>query len=210
MTIFTINEENNITAFASQAEAAASTTPCSTFSSEKELAELLAGWPAERLVAIWNSLPGVTPVKSCGSPQSAARRIWQRIQGLDAPAQPEQPAEPKAHKKAKAGTQPAKGAPAKGRTAKKTTPAKKAPQGKKAAKSAKSKQATGQREGSKTAQVIAMLQRKSGATLSEIMKTMGWQKHTVRGFMAGAMKKAGYPVESFKPQGGERTYRIHK
>jgi hypothetical protein len=33
---------------------------------------------------------------------------------------------------------------------------------------------------------------------------MGWQKHTVRGIMAGAMKKAGYTVESFKPEGGER------
>jgi len=30
----------------------------------------------------------------------------------------------------------------------------------------------------------------------------------VRGFMAGAMKKAGYAVESFKPVGGERTYRL--
>jgi hypothetical protein len=28
--------------------------------------------------------------------------------------------------------------------------------------------------------------------------------------MAGAMKKAGYNVESFKPEGGERTYRINK
>ncbi len=40
--------------------------------------------------------------------------------------------------------------------------------------------------------------------------SMGWQKHTVRGFMAGAMKKAGYTVESFKPEGGERTYRSAK
>jgi hypothetical protein len=54
-----------------------------------------------------------------------------------------------------------------------------------------------------------MLQRKNGATLEEIMAKMGWQKHTVRGFMAGAMKKAGYAVESFKPEGGERTYRIN-
>jgi hypothetical protein len=50
-----------------------------------------------------------------------------------------------------------------------------------------------------------MLQRKNGATLAEIMDTMAWQRHTVRGFMAGAMKKAGYTVESFKPEGGERT-----
>ena len=54
-----------------------------------------------------------------------------------------------------------------------------------------------------------MLQRKNGATLSEIMQKMGWQAHTVRGFMSGTMKGAGYEVESFKPQGGERTYRIN-
>jgi hypothetical protein len=44
-----------------------------------------------------------------------------------------------------------------------------------------------------------MLPREEGATLSEIMTSMGWQRHTVRGFMAGGMKKAGYHVESFKP-----------
>jgi len=63
--------------------------------------------------------------------------------------------------------------------------------------------------GSKTAEVVAMLQRKGGATLQEIMRKMGWQRHTVRGFMAGAMKKAGFPIESFKPEGGERKYRIN-
>jgi hypothetical protein len=107
---------------------------------------------------------------------------------------------PKATKKAKAGARAAKGAPAKAKATKKTTAAKKA---------AKAKETAGPREGSKTAQVVAMLQRKNGATLSEIMDHMGWQKHTVRGFMAGAMKKAGYTVESFKPEGGERTYRIN-
>src|SRR4029077_1479131 len=100
-----------------------------------------------------------------------------------------------------------KGAPAKAKATKKATPAKKAPKGKKAAKA---QETAGPREGSKTAQVVAMLQRKNGATLSEIMDKMGWQKHTVRGLMAGAMKKAGYDVESFKPEGGERTYRINK
>jgi Protein of unknown function (DUF3489) len=54
-----------------------------------------------------------------------------------------------------------------------------------------------------------MLQRGGGATLTEIMEKMGWQRHTVRGFIAGAMKKAGYSVESFKPEGGERSYRIN-
>jgi predicted transcriptional regulator len=58
--------------------------------------------------------------------------------------------------------------------------------------------------------VVALLKRENGATLAEIMEKMAWQEHTVRGFMAGAMKKAGYTVESFKPKGGERTYRINQ
>ena len=45
--------------------------------------------------------------------------------------------------------------------------------------------------------------------LVETMDQMGWQKHTVRGFMAGAMNKAGYTVESFKSDKGERSYRIN-
>jgi predicted transcriptional regulator len=52
------------------------------------------------------------------------------------------------------------------------------------------------------------VQRKGGVTISEVMEKMGWQKHTVRGFVAGALKKAGYTVESFKPEGGNRTYRL--
>ena len=116
---------------------------------------------------------------------------------------------PKSQKSAKGGAQGAKGAkgaPAKPKARKKTTSAKAAPKAKKAAKTQES---AGPREGSKTAQVVAMLQRKGGATLAEIMDKMSWQKHTVRGFMAGAIRKAGYTVESFKPEGGERTYRIN-
>ena len=57
---FTMDTENNISAFATAEEAAAATqTPFDSFASQKELAELAKAWPAERLVAIWNSLPGV-------------------------------------------------------------------------------------------------------------------------------------------------------
>ena len=111
---------------------------------------------------------------------------------------------PKSQKKAKGG----KAKAAAPKTEVKVAPKKEAKTSKKAAKPAQAK-ATAPREGSKTAQVVAMLQRKNGATLAEIMDKMGWQKHTVRGFMAGAMKKAGYSVESFKPEGGERTYRLN-
>jgi len=215
MTTFTIDNENAITAFATAEEAAAATTtPFDTFSNETELAQLASAWPTERLLAIWNSLPGEKPVKKLKDPKTAISRIWQRIEkmGQSAEPQPEPvPAKPKADKKAKAGAQAAKGVPAKAKASKKATPAKAAPKGKAAAnKTAKTQDAAAPREGSKTAQVVAMLQRKNGATIGEIMKTMGWQRHTVRGFMAGAMKKAGFSVESFKPEGGERTYRINK
>ena len=208
MTTFTIDTDNNITAHGTPEEAAAATTtPFDTFASQKELAALAAAWPAERLVAIWNSLPGVKPVKAFKSANAAASRIWERIQGLGDAAKPEaEPAKPKAAKKAKGGAQAAKGAPPKAKATTKASPAKNAPKAKRAAKT---QETAGPREGSKTAQVVAMLQRKNGATLAEIMEKMGWQRHTVRGFMAGAMKKAGYTVESFKSDKGERTYRIN-
>ena len=216
MTTFTIDQENAISAFAAAEEAAAATaTPFDSFSTEQELAELAAQWPAERLLAILNSLPGEKPVKKLKDPKTAASRIWKRIQSLGEAAQPEAeaaepepaPAKPKAGKKAKGRAQSAKGAPAKGKATKKATPAKKAP---KAKKTAKAKEGAGPREGTKMAEVIRMLQRQNGATLNEIATKMAWKTWTVRGFMAGAMKKAGYTVESFKSDKGDRTYRINQ
>ena len=89
MTTFTIDSDNNITVFGTAEEAAATTTPpFDTFASQQELAELAAAWPAERLVAIWNSLSGVVAVEKFKSPKTAVSRIWQRIQGLGKAAQP--------------------------------------------------------------------------------------------------------------------------
>lgn len=65
------------------------------------------------------------------------------------------------------------------------------------------------RENSKQAQVIAMLRRPEGATVRQIVEATGWQPHTVRGTMAGALKKKlGLSIVSDKPQGGERVYRL--
>src|SRR5580700_4958459 len=67
----------------------------------------------------------------------------------------------------------------------------------------------GARAGSKSEEVIAMLKRKGGATLAEIMEHTGWQKHTTRGWVSGYLgKKLGLAVESFKSDKGDRTYRI--
>src|SRR5580704_2579639 len=94
MTTFTIDTDNNITAHGTPEEAAATTaTPFDTFTSQQELAELVAGWPAERLAAIWNSLPGVTPVKKFKDRTTAATRIWKNIQNLGESVKPK-PAEP--------------------------------------------------------------------------------------------------------------------
>jgi hypothetical protein len=166
--------------------------PFESFTSQNELAQLASAWSEERLVAIYDSLPGVTPVETFKTAKTGASKIWESIQVLGKTA--EAPAKPKANKKDKGSAKAA--APAKVKTAKKAAPAKNAPKAKKSA--ATEEKPKGVRGGSKTAQVVAMLQRKNGATLSEIMDKMGWQKHTMRGFMAGAMKKAGCTVESFK------------
>ncbi len=54
-----------------------------------------------------------------------------------------------------------------------------------------------------------MLRAKDGATIEEIMVATGWQSHTVRGAMAGALKKKlGLEVTSEKVEGRGRVYRI--
>ena len=44
---------------------------------ERKGRQEIAGWPAERLVATYNSLPGVKPVKALKDPKTAASKIWE-------------------------------------------------------------------------------------------------------------------------------------
>lgn len=65
------------------------------------------------------------------------------------------------------------------------------------------------REGTKQAQLIEMLRTPEGATIAEIVATTGWQAHTVRGAMAGALKKKlGLEVTSEKVEGRGRVYKL--
>ena len=86
------------------------------------------------------------------------------------------------------------------------SPAKKGPSAQNALQSSKVPRA---RANSKKAGILALLQRRGGATLEELMSATGWQAHSLRGFISGAIgKKMGLAVESAKRQDGGRVYAI--
>jgi Protein of unknown function (DUF3489) len=62
--------------------------------------------------------------------------------------------------------------------------------------------------GSKQSRVIAMLRSSSGATIAAMMKTTGWQQHSVRGFLAGVVRKRLKLRLGSRKVDGVRVYRI--
>jgi hypothetical protein len=83
-------------------------------------------------------------------------------------------------------------APAKGKGTKKASPVKKAP-----------------KSDSKTNQVLELLKRANGASTEELLSVTGWQAHSLRGFLAGTIrKKMGLALASAKGEDGVRRYTI--
>jgi len=81
--------------------------------------------------------------------------------------------------------------------------------GQAARKPTRKQQAHTGRKSTKQAQVLALLKRSGGATLQHLMRATGWQAHSVRGFISGALgKRLRLKIESFKTARGERAYRI--
>ena len=180
MNVFTIDADNNITVHATKK--AARGTGSGVFDTAESLSELI-GPDHKRLVEIWNSLTGVTPVKTFTSRAVATKRIFAEVQKLALPT-PE----------TAAGTnERTRSAPGAAST--------KAPAARSADDSAKAESKTD----SKKQILLGLISRKNGASLEELTAALGWQKHSVRGFITTLGKTIH--IESFKTDGGVRTYR---
>jgi hypothetical protein len=62
--------------------------------------------------------------------------------------------------------------------------------------------------GSKQSRVLAMLQSPAGATIAAVMKATGWQPHSVRGFLAGVVRKRLKLELGSTKVDGNRVYQI--
>ena len=61
----------------------------------------------------------------------------------------------------------------------------------------------------KQERVLTLLSQPAGAGIAEMMQATDWQQHSVRGFLAGTVKKKlGFSLTSVKPNDGVRRYRI--
>jgi hypothetical protein len=192
MKLFSIDRENNITAFAKRKDAEAANREA--FRSQTELSDLAAAWPGSRLLQIWNSIPGCVPVKKFTNRKTAILRIWTAIQSLEGAVA------------AHAANLSSDDSSATGRSTR--------------TRNKSSANQTGDstpmptaevvaRPDSKTAKVLAMLRRTEGATLQQIMSVTGWQAHSVRGFVSGTLgKKLHLTVVSAKGEDGQRRYSV--
>jgi hypothetical protein len=188
------------------------------FATEAQLSEAIASWPASRLVEVWNGFAGAPPfaelkeVKRFTDRKSAVTRIWNAAQCLGETleeemriaeqdmlrAQQETMSATKATKPAKVARAAAPKAPATPKATKDTT-------------SAKNALAPKQREGTRKATVIALLEREGGATLEDLMAATDWQKHSVRGFISTLASKGGYTITSIRRETDHaRVYSITK
>jgi Protein of unknown function (DUF3489) len=63
------------------------------------------------------------------------------------------------------------------------------------------------RQGSKLAEVMALLGRKQGVAIEELTSVTGWLRHTTRAALTG-LRKRGYAIERSRSEQGSSVYRI--
>jgi len=65
------------------------------------------------------------------------------------------------------------------------------------------------RAGTKQAEIVALIQRPQGASISEIVEVTGWAAHSARGMISGGLKKKlGLPIISEKVDQRGTVYKI--
>jgi len=98
--------------------------------------------------------------------------------------------------------------PVPSRHTKKPSARNKKPKGAGIAKTPRSmKQPANAKRGSKTFKILALLKRPGGVSLQQLQKATGWQAHSVRGFLSGALKKTrGLRIDSVPQSDGTRSY----
>ena len=68
---------------------------------------------------------------------------------------------------------------------------------------------TGKIPKGKLGDMLALLKREEGATVTDLMEATGWQKHSVRGAMSGQLKtKYGLVIQKIATKGEETVYQI--
>ncbi|TIP39748.1 MAG: DUF3489 domain-containing protein [Mesorhizobium sp.] len=60
----------------------------------------------------------------------------------------------------------------------------------------------------KAAKIIELVSRENGATFAELMEGTEWQAHTLRGYIAGTLRKKGHNIVCRKIKGEETRYLI--
>jgi hypothetical protein len=75
------------------------------------------------------------------------------------------------------------------------------------AKASNKKNTQKKKQPTRLEQLEKLLMRPKGASIDEMCKATGWQSHSIRGAMAGALKKRGHAIASDKVE-GIRRYRI--
>ena len=211
MTTFTIDEQNNITAFRHPRGSRRHNCHAIRFVCHPEgTGGTGKAWPAERLLADLEQPAGRhTSQEASRTPRQppaafgSVSRTWARPQSRSR----NRPGSRRLARRPRVAHRPPRARRRKRRRVRRPPPPRRRPKPKRPPRRRKP---PGRAKAARPPRSSRCCSAKNGATLTEIMEKMNWQRHTVRGFMAGAMKKAGYTVESFKPEGGERTYRINQ